>query len=193
MRRSAYGLSLDVPSGWSSAILRRPADGDGTGAPGAATDPLAEGRTPGDPRDKVAPAVPSGPGERTLPVVHVATREIPATMGDFGQGLVELLAPDDVFVALLEFGSDLADHGLFERQGLPRLAPSQFAPNRMPRDVVGRSASQHFFSVGGRAFCLFTVLGSHNRRMATVPRAASVVRSLAIDSAATMRARGVVV
>ena len=32
----------------------------------------------------------------------------------------------------------------------------------MPREIVGRSASQHFFSVGGRAFCLFTVLGSHS-------------------------------
>ena len=98
---------------------------------------------------------------------------------------------EDVFVALVEYGSDLADTGLFERQGVPRLAPSQFGPHRMPRDIVGRSASQHFFSVGGRAFCLFTVLGSHSRRMATVPRAAAVARSLEIVPAATMHARGV--
>ena len=63
----------------------------------------------------------------------------------------------------------------------------------MPRDVVGRSASQHFFSEGGRAFCLFTVLGSHSRRMATVPRAAAVVKTLTVETAAAMRARGVVV
>ena len=187
MRRTAYGLSLDVPSGWSSAMLRRPVD-----APEVASPPT-DGPATADPRAEVAPSTPGAPTERTLPVVHVCTRELPATMGDFGGGLVEVLAPDDVFVALLEYGSDLADTGLFERQGLPRLAPSQFAPNRMPRDVVGRSASQHFFSVGGRAFCLFTVLGSHSRRMATVPRAAGVVRSLTVDSAATMRARGVVV
>lgn len=176
MRRKAYGLSLEVPSGWSAAILRRPVD-----APDAAGDPRAKSAAPG------------ALAERTLPVVHVCTRALPATVGDFGGGLVEVMAPDDVFVALLEYGSDLAGTGLFERQGVPRLAPSQFAPNRMPRDVVGRSASQHFFSVGGRAFCLFTVLGSHSRRMATVPRAAAVVRSLTVDSAATMRARGVVV
>jgi hypothetical protein len=182
MRRTAYGLSLDVPSGWSSAMLRRPVD-----APDAADDPLADT----DPRAKPTPPTPGGPTERTLPVVHVSTRALPATVGDFGGGLVEVMAPDDVFVALLEYGSDLADTGLFERQGVPRLAPSQFAPNRMPRDVVGRSASQHFFSVGGRAFCLFTVLGSHNRRMASVPRAASLVRTLTVESAATMRARGV--
>jgi hypothetical protein len=189
MRHTAYGLSLDVPAGWSSAMLRRPAGGGV--APADPTAPQADARAPGDPRDKVAPEAPDG-AERTLPVVHVSTRALPSTVGDFGGGLVEVLSPDDVFVALLEYGSDLADHGLFERQGVPRLAPSQFAPNRMPRDVVGRSASQHFFSVGGRAFCLFTVLGSHHRRMATVPRAASVVRSLTVASAATMRARGVV-
>jgi hypothetical protein len=172
MRRTGYGLGLDVPRGWSSAILRRPV-----------TAPVAGSA------ERPAPA----PGERTLPVVHVCTRALPATVGDFGGGLVEVLGADDVFVALLEYGSDLADTGLFERQGVPRLAPSQFAPNRMPRDIPGRSASQHFFSVGGRAFCLFTVLGSHSRRMATVPRAAAVVRTLTIESAATMRARGVVV
>jgi hypothetical protein len=104
---------------------------------------------------------------------------------------VESLGTEDVFVALVEYGSDLADAGLFEKQGVPRLAPSQFGPHRMPRDIVGRSASQHFFSVGGRAFCLFTVLGSHSRRMATVPRAAAIARSFQIVPAATMHARGV--
>ena len=168
MRRTAYGLSLDVPSGWSSAILRRPVD-----APDAPRRPAA----PTAPTRDAARRGRRGPGRAhpaRRPRLH--PRRCPPTVGDFGGGVVEVLAPDDVFVALLEYGSDLAGTGLFERQGVPRLAPSQFAPNRMPRDVVGRSASQHFFSVGGRAFCLFTVLGSHSRRMATVPRAAAVVR-----------------
>ena len=130
-----------------------------------------------DPRDRLA--------ERTLPVLHVSTRPLPETVGDFGSGAVEALGPEDVFVALIEYGSDLADTGLFERQGVPRLAPSQFGTNRMPREIVGRSASQHFFSVGGRAFCLFTVLGSHSRRMGTVPKAAAVAASLQIVPAAT--------
>ena len=182
MRRTGYGISLEVPTGWSSAILRRPID-----LPDAAAGPRADGADT-DPR-----TAETGPVERTLPVVHVCTRPLPSTVGDFGGGVVEALAPDDVFVALLEYGSDLAGTGLFERRGMPRLAPSQFAENRMPRDVVGRSASQHFFSEGGRAFCLFTVLGSHSRRMATVPRAVAVVRTLRVETAATMRARGVFV
>ncbi len=97
---------------------------------------------------------------------------VPAGVGDFGAGAIEVLGTEDVFVALVEYGSDLADEGLFERQGWPRLAPSQFSTGPdVPRDP-GRSASQHFFTAEERAFCLFTVVGSHSRRMATVPRAA---------------------
>jgi hypothetical protein len=182
MRRTGYGISVEVPVGWSAAVVRRaaPAD-DPAGLDGF--DAGAPQRAAPDPVDLLT--------ERTLPVLHVSTRPLPATVGDFGSGAVETLGSEDVFVALVEYGSDLADTGLFEKQGVPRLAPSQFGPHRMPRDIVGRSASQHFFSVGGRAFCLFTVLGSHSRRMATVPRAAAVARSLQIVSAATMHARGV--
>ncbi|QIM21478.1 hypothetical protein G7075_10635 [Phycicoccus sp. HDW14] len=177
MRRTGYGISLDVPAGWSASIVRRPAD--------IGTDEAARGIAPSDPG-------PQGPGERTLPVLHTCSRPIPAGTGDFGSGLVEELAADDVFVALVEYGTDLAGSGLFARSGWPRLAPSQFSPGRMPRQLPGRSASQHFFSVGDRAFCLYTVIGSHARRMATVPRAAGVVRSLGVEPAAVMRRRGVV-
>ena len=175
MRRNGFGISVDVPPGWAHAIVRRGV------VPSDDLSPLAT----------AAPEEPSGPAERTLPVVHVCSRALPPAVGDFGSGVVEQLGSDDVFVALLEYGSDLADTGLFERQGLPRLAPSQFSPARLPRRFGTLSASQHFFSTGGRAFCLYTVIGSHSRRMATVPRAAAVTRSLAVESAARMRARGV--
>ena len=182
MRRNGYGISVEVPVGWSAALVRRAAPADDGAGLDRFDAQAPEGAAP-DPRDLLA--------ERTLPVLHVSTRPLPAAVGDFGSGAVEALGPEDVFVALIEYGSDLADTGLFEKQGVPRLAPSQFGTNRMPREIVGRSASQHFFSAGGRAFCLFTVLGSHARRMATVPRAAAVARSLEIVPAATMHARGV--
>lgn len=183
MRRNGFGISVDVPAGWSAAIVRRPADD----APVAAARGLA-------PVEGLAPQAGAAPvaTERTLPVVQVCSRAIPAGTGDFGSGLVELLGSEDVLVSLVEYGSDLAGVGLFERTGWPRLAPSQFSPGRMPRQLPGRSASQHFFSVGGRAFCLYTVIGSHGRRMATVPRAAGVVRSMGAESASEMRRRGVV-
>jgi len=184
MRRTGHGITVEVPVGWSTAIVRRPAPVDEASGPDALGPRPPGGLAPEpDPGDVLA--------ERTLPVLRVSTRPLPASVGDFGSGAVENLGAEDVFVALVEYGSDLADTGLFEKQGVPRLAPSQFGPHRMPRDIVGRSASQHFFSVGGRAFCLFTVLGSHSRRMATVPRAAAVARSLEVVPAATMHARGV--
>jgi hypothetical protein len=73
---------------------------------------------------------------------------------------------------------------------VPRLAPSQFGPDRLQRVVPGRSAAQHFFTEGGRAFCLFVVLGSHARRMALVPPAAQMVRGIAITDRATLLANG---
>jgi hypothetical protein len=185
MRRTGFGITVEVPVGWSAALVRRAAPAATVASPSVAGALAPQAATPSaaDPRDFLT--------ERTLPVLHVSTRPLPATVGDFGSGAVEAMGAEDVFVALIEYGSDLAGVGLFEKQGVPRLAPSQFGPHRMPREIVGRSASQHFFSVDGRAFCLFTVLGSHSRRMGTVPRAAAVARSLQIVPAATMHARGV--
>lgn len=123
---------------------------------------------------------PAAAGEQTMPIAHLSTRPLPAERGDYGSGVVEQLGPDDVFVALLEFGPELAGSGLFARHGRPRLAPSQFGPDRMPRPLPGRSAAQHFFSEGGRAFCLYVVLGSHARRMSLVPKAAGLVARITV-------------
>jgi hypothetical protein len=164
-----YGLSADPPQGWHVAVTRRP--GAEPAAPGARLSVSAE-------------------QDVTRPVLHACTRALPADRGDFGSGVVDLLGPDDIFVALVDYGTDVADQGLFEKQGLPRLAPSQFGPNRLQRPLPGMSASQHFFSSGGRAFCLFTVLGSHARRMSGVPRAAALVRTLHITDRATLARQG---
>jgi hypothetical protein len=164
-----YGLQADPPKGWHVAVTRRP--GAEPPAPGARIAAV-------DDQDV------------TRPVLHACTRVMPAERGDFGSGVVDLLGPDDVFIALVDYGTEVADQGLFEKQGLPRLAPSQFGPNRMQRPLPGMSASQHFFSSGGRAFCLFTVLGSHARRMAAVPRAAALVNTLRITDRATLARQG---
>ncbi|GAB3075343.1 hypothetical protein [Pedococcus soli] len=162
----AYGLAAQAPRGWHVAVSRRPGATDlGPSARGAAEDV-------------------------TRPVLHACTRPMPTARGDFGTGVVDLLGPDDIFVALVDYGTEVADQGLFEKQGLPRLAPSQFGPNRLQRPLLGLSASQHFFSSGGRAFCLFTVLGSHARRMGSVPRAVALVNSLRITDRATLARQG---
>ena len=166
-----YGMRADAPPGWQVAVTRRPGTEPGTlTAPGARSG--------------------ADEGDVTRPVLHACTRPMPADRGDFGSNVVDLLGPDDVFVALVDYGTEVADQGLFERQGLPRLAPSQFGPNRLQRPLPGLSASQHFFSSGGRAFCLFTVVGSHARRMASVPRAAALVSTISITDRATLARQG---
>jgi hypothetical protein len=135
-------------------------------------------------------ATQGAPADVTRAVLHACTRPMPAERGDFGSNVVDLLGPNDVFVALVDYGSEVADQGLFENQGIPRLAPSQFGPNKLQRPLPGMSAAQHFFSSGGRAFCLFTVVGSHARRMATVPRAAALVSSIRITDRATLTRQG---
>jgi len=167
-----HGLAADPPAGWHVAVSRRP---------GAQPSTLAERR--------VAPAA-ALDEDVTRPVLHACTRPLPADRGDFGSGVVDLLGPDDVFVALVDYGSEVADVGLFANQGMPRLAPSQFGPNRLQRPLPGLSASQHFFSEGGRAFCLFTVLGSHARRMASVQRAVALVRTVRITDRDTLARQG---
>lgn len=171
-----YGIKATPPRGWQVAVSRRP------------------GAEPGRPLARAtAPQGVDGTGELadvTRPVLHACTRAMPADRGDFGTGVVDLLGPDDIFVALVDYGPEVADQGLFERQGMPVLAPSQFAPNRLQRPLPGMSASQHFFSSGGRAFCLFTVLGSHARRMASVPRAMQLVRSVDITDRDTLVRQG---
>jgi hypothetical protein len=173
-----YGLRCAPPQGWRLAIERR----------ATPAQSVPDGMSPGL-RGMAAETVEPN-GEVMRPILHASTVDLPTGRGDFGSGVVDLLSSEDVFISLVEYGSDVADQGLFADQGMPRLAPSQFGPNRLQRPLPGRSASQHFFSVGGRAFCLFTVIGSHSRRMATVPRAAEVVRGLQVTDRATMVRRG---
>ena len=61
------------------------------------------------------------------------------------------------------------------------MAPSDFSPTAMPRAMPGRTGAQWFFSLGGRAFCLYVVLGSHAERADLLPLAGQVVETLKID------------
>ena len=134
---------------------------------------------------------PQTPEEVTHPVLHGCTQPLPAVRGDFGSGVVEHLGPEDVFVSVVEFGAEVADQGLFAPQGRPVLRPSQFSPDRIQRSLPGITAAQHFYSEGGRAFCLFVVLGAHSRRMALAPRAERFVTSLRVtDRRVLLRSGG---
>ena len=122
---------------------------------------------------------PSEPGARGNLLLHAATVPLPASRGDFGSGVVELLGPDDVFVSLFEYDGRDAGKALFAATGLPVPRPSDFSPAVLQRTQLGHSGAQFFFAVEGRPFCLHAVLGSHSRR---APGAAKVAALLARTS-----------
>ncbi|MCW2777426.1 MAG: hypothetical protein JWN17_1151 [Frankiales bacterium] len=125
---------------------------------------------------------PSGlDGSRNL-LLHAATVPLPAERGDFGSGVWELLGPDDVFVSLLEYDAEDAGTVLFEAQGLPVVRPGDFSPAAMQRQLAGRSGAQWFFTVSGRPFCLYAVLGSHARRAAGAATVSRLLRSMHVEA-----------
>ena len=122
-------------------------------------------------------------GEITYPVVHAATVPLPAGRGDYGGGLVETLGADDVFVSFLEFGPEAAQTPLFRQlQGVPGLTPDLYRPRQLQRTIAGQAGVQRFFSVGGRAFCLYSVIGAMANRVALTDRANQVIGSFQVGT-----------
>ena len=145
-----------------------------------------------DPRlQRRAPESVEPGGEVMHPVLHACTLDMPANRGDFGSGVVDLLGSEDIFIALVEYGSDVADQGLFADQGLPRLAPSQFGPAPAPAAPPGPQRVAALLQRRRPG-----VLPVHRASAATpggwrtVPRAAEVVRGFGVTDRRTMVRRG---
>ena len=194
MQLHGHGFQADLPRGWEGTIRREPvaepvdettdaATGDGAGeatgdgAGEAADDEAApEGRIGA----AAAPAAVTAP-----PVMHLATFALPGQRGDFGSGAVDLMADEDAFVALLEYGPEEADTPLFAAQGLPRkLDPRAFSNRSLQRAMRKQSGWQHFFTEGGRAFCLYVVLGDGGDANRQVRRVEEVLAQVTIEPAA---------
>lgn len=120
-------------------------------------------------------------GEATYPVLHAATVPLTSTpRGDYGGGLVESLTGQDLFVSLLDFGPDAAGSPLFAASGLPGLSPDVFRPKALQRSIAGQAGVQRFFTVGGRALCLYVVLGAFANRVPLSFRANQLIGTLEI-------------
>lgn len=161
MRLAAHGIAAHLPAGWEGTIASEQRD-------------LVEAQMHAFGVVEHAPEV--------LPVAHFATFGLPAARNDFGAQAVEHMGPDDVFVALLEYAPAEATSALFSHQGLPRrLDPRAFSPRTLQRTVRGQSGLQVFFNEGGRAFCLYIVLGDAGDAHRLVRRVEQVLATVQIQ------------
>jgi uncharacterized surface protein with fasciclin (FAS1) repeats len=165
---SGDGITVTLPTGWEGRVFRRPAPGE-VSATAADGPPAPEGAT-------------------TNTVVHVATIPLPVGVGDFASGAVEKLGSDDALIVLFEYDPASASTPLFAAEGLPRvLSPADFSTSVLQRSIRGQAGAQMFFHDGGRAFCLYVVLGSFQNRVPMVDAVNQVLATFAIEggSAAT--------
>jgi hypothetical protein len=123
------------------------------------------------------------PGTRTLPVLHAATVPLPAERGDYGSGVVETLGGQDVFVALLDFGTEAAGTALFAATGIPGLTPDMYQPHALQRVLAGQAGVQRFFTHNGHGYCLYSVVGSFANRGPLCYQANQIIGSLEVGNA----------
>lgn len=144
------GIEAEVPSGWEAQ------------ASGGGFAILAD-----------------SPQETTL--VHIGSFPLPAEQATFGATAVELMNSDDILIVLFEYSPESAGTPLFAHEGITRpLDPKLFDRNALQRGVQGQSGLQQFFTVNGRPFCLYVVLGSHIDRVELVRRVNEVLSTLRI-------------
>ena len=154
MRIDAYGLGLEVPTGWEGRIRRQ-----------------------------VLPPE-TAPEFRSHAVLHAGDFALPDERGDFGSGAVEGLRPSQAFFALVEYDASSAGTALFASSGMPReLRTDEFSSRQLQRTLRGQGGVQRFFVEEDRAFCLYVVLGSMAERSRVVPRVNAVLETVTIAAA----------
>jgi hypothetical protein len=141
----AHGITAVSPKGWDGEIYQR-----GSEMPGTKAGPLS-----------ATNAIPDTP----TPVLHLANFALPRERGDYGGGAVEAMGSGGVFISLLEHTAEEAERPLFAGHPVPwPLTGESFGPNRLQRMIANHAGHQSFFTVNGRAFCLYVVIGSFRLR-----------------------------
>jgi hypothetical protein len=149
---SSAGITVDLPPGWNGSI--------------------EGGRL----------ALQLDDGAQRYAVMHLANFPLPEVRGDFGALVVENMGPDDILIVLKEFSPEATKTPLFAAVGLPRApVPGDFLREMLQRPIEGQAGMQRFFTEGGRAFCLYVVIGSFIDRSDLVPALAQVLARLEIE------------
>jgi hypothetical protein len=165
---AGHGITVALPERWEGRLYLR----DTGPVPGA--QPMAYGAAE----------------ESANPVLHLANFALLPGRGDYGTGAVETMAPQHVFVALVEFDADEAGQALFADRGVPRLTVREFAPNQLQRRVAGQLGCQRFFSERDRAFCLYVVLGSERHAVSLVQEVHEVLARLDVAARPATEQKG---
>ena len=133
---------------------------------------------------RIRKAVNEPAGATVLPVLHAATVPLPLERGDFGSGVVETLGAEDAFISVVEYGEEAVGSALFPVvDRIPSvLLPDEFDPSQLQRAVAGQAGLQRFFTIGERAFCIYTVVGAFSRRALVVPRARRLLSGLEVQA-----------
>jgi hypothetical protein len=140
-------------------------------------------RVPSGWEARIGQQLETGDGERTFQVLHASTVPLSGPRADYGGGVVERLGDRDVFVSLIEFGPSEAGSALFKEVAeLPVLEVSRFHRNQLQRRLRGQAGVQHFFTLNGRPFCLYVVLGSIARAPELVSKANELLRGLTVEA-----------
>jgi hypothetical protein len=151
-RLFAHGIGIRLPRGWDGEIFLRDLDGD-------PTDDVTDNR----------------------PVLHAANFALPRDRGDFGSTAVEVMGRPGVFLAVLEYDADAAESALFANRFPRRLLVREFGPDNLQRPLPGQAGAQRFVRSGGRAFCIYAVLGSYGLRRRLVPELNRVLETIDIE------------
>jgi hypothetical protein len=158
-RLAGSGITVDVPSGWEGRIYAK--------QPGVQPQG-AQAQSP--------------PASAANAVLHVASFPLPPGTGDYGGGAVEVMTNKDLLVVLMEHGAQSVGTALFSATGLPRLTIDDVSPYGLQRLIEGQGGAQKFFTVNGRAFCLYVVFGSYARRGRTVPAVNDILDTVQIGA-----------
>jgi hypothetical protein len=123
------------------------------------------------------------------PTLHAGTFPLPFDDGEFGSRATARMPAGATFLTLTEYrpGQGLVPgKGLFAARAIPLpIRRSRFKPNQLLVARPGQRGFQHFFTEGGRPFCLYAViheprLGAARADLGTVN---SVLETLAIEPA----------
>ncbi|HWW54313.1 MAG TPA: hypothetical protein VNY84_11120 [Acidimicrobiales bacterium] len=126
---------------------------------------------------------PAQPPETTHAVLHAANFALPADAADYGDGAVQQMSAFNVLVTLVEFHPSSVHTALFSPVGLPLpLKPEDADRTTLQRPMAGQAGIQRFFSLAGRAWSLYIVLGSFDGRSALVGAANEVLSTLQVAS-----------